>query len=134
MIPPSDDGGIEDEEDAEEGDDDTDDDVELVDLATEADEPEPDEDIEVYEIGVLPDNRVIVETFDRCLPELSVGMGVLWQGVRATEIRAACGMGRVPRKVWPAVIDGVQLMARIVAGIRNDDEAARAEARKNQKS
>lgn len=133
MIPPSDDGGIEDEEDAED-DGDTDDGFELVDLAAEADEPEPDEDIEVYEIGVLPDNLVIVETLDRCLPELSVGMGVLWRGVQATEILAACKLGHVPRKVWPEVIDGVQLMARIVAGIRNDDEAARAETRKNQKS
>ncbi|MFM2287125.1 MAG: hypothetical protein RL684_268 [Pseudomonadota bacterium] len=80
-------------------------------------------------LGVLPGNRVVVDTFQRCQPQISVGMGVLWQGVTASEIRAACVLGHVPRADWPKVLDGVQLMARVVANVRNEEEAKRAAAK-----
>lgn len=73
-------------------------------------------------IGVLPANQVVVDTFKRCQPQIGVGMGVLWQGVSAGEIRAACVLSHVRRADWPRVMDGVQLMARVVAGIRNEEK------------
>lgn len=49
-------------------------------------------------------------------------MGVLWQGVTATEVHAACIMLSVPRRDWARHVDGVQLMARVVADVRNADK------------
>lgn len=81
---------------------------------------------DVLWIGVLPRNAGIVQVFQRCQPQVAIGMGVLWQGVGAVEVLAACRMSRVPRADWPRYLDGVQLMAHVVAGIRNDKEAKRA--------
>lgn len=77
-------------------------------------------------IGVLPRNVGVVEVFQRCQPQIGIGMGVVWQGVGATEVRAACLMSRVPRADWPRYLDGVQGMARVVAQVRNEEEATRA--------
>lgn len=74
-------------------------------------------------LAVLPWCHSIVETFKRCQPQISVGMGVLWQGVTAGEVRAACDMLNVPRSEWPYHIDGVQLMARTIAELRNKQAA-----------
>ena len=77
-------------------------------------------------IGVLPANVGVVEVFQRCQPQIGIGMGVVWQGVGATEVRSACLMSHVPRADWPRYLDGVQRMARVVAQVRNEDEAKRA--------
>lgn len=77
-------------------------------------------------IGVLPRNVGVVDVFRRCQPQVSVGMGVFWQGVSASEVRAACLMSHVASEDWPRYIDGVQLMARVVANVRNA-ESAKAE-------
>lgn len=71
---------------------------------------------------VLPWCASIVRVFRRCQPQISVGMGVLWQGVTASEVRAACIMLDVPRRDWARHVDGVQLMARVVADLRNADK------------
>lgn len=80
-------------------------------------------------IGVLPRNVGVVQVFQRCQPQLGVGMGVVWQGVSAGEVRAACLMSHIPRRDWPRYLDGVQLMARVAADIRNEKEAAKTKAR-----
>lgn len=84
-------------------------------------------------IGVLPENVGIVQVFQRCQPQVALGMGVLWQGVGASEVMSACLMSHVRRMNWPRYIDGVQLMARVVASIRNDEEAKRAKRSKARK-
>lgn len=81
-------------------------------------------------LGVLPDNLVVVAVFGRCRMDVSVGMGAYYQGISAQEVRAACVLSRVRPKDWPEIVDGVQLMGRVVADIRNEQEAARS-ARKS---
>jgi hypothetical protein len=84
-------------------------------------------------VGVLPENIGVVRVFERCQPQVAIGMGVIWQGASASEVRAACLMSRVPRTDWPRYLDGVQLMARVVAGIRNAEEEKHAKRRKKAK-
>jgi hypothetical protein len=77
-------------------------------------------------IAVLPWCASIVEVFKRCQPQISVGMGVLWQGVTAVEVRSACLMLGIPRREWARHIDGVQYMARVIAELRNKEAADKA--------
>lgn len=76
-------------------------------------------------IGVLPENVGVVAVFQRCQPQIGIGMGVLWQGVGASEVRAACLMSHVSRADWPRYLDGVQMMARVVAEVRNAETEER---------
>lgn len=70
-------------------------------------------------IGVLPENWIVKTVFSRCQPQISVGMGVIWQGVTAQEVGWGCLVSLVPRRDWPRVTDGVQLMAAVIAEVRN---------------
>lgn len=108
-----------DDEDQDTPDDDEDDGTEEVPLngdATAAREPP-------LWLAVLPWCASIVAVFRRCQPQLAVGMGVHWQGVTATEVRAACLMLGIRRAEWARHIDGVQYMARVVANVRNQQAA-----------
>lgn len=80
-------------------------------------------------VGVLPRNMGVVAVFRRCQPQIAVGMGVLWQGVCAREVLAACLMSRTPRADWCRYLDGVQRMAQVVASIRNADRTHHQQAR-----
>lgn len=57
--------------------------------------------------------------FRLCMPHALVGMGVAWQGIPATEIRAALLLSRAPRADWPRLADDLAYMGRIVADTRN---------------
>lgn len=121
MLPAPDDDGSEDEEDADEGN------------ATWADEGYQrieDAPPEVLWLGVLQCNVGIVAVWRRCMMTVGVGMGVVWQGISAAEVRAACILSRVPRVDWPRYVDGVQLMGQIVARNRNEAEARRAKRKR----
>ncbi len=78
------------------------------------------------EVEVLVCNWHAVQTYMRCQPTMLAGMsGAVILGVSASEAMAAARMLRVPPKRWPAVIDGAQTLASMVAKIEN----AKAEAR-----
>lgn len=77
-------------------------------------------------LAVLPWCASIVAVFRRCQPQVAVGMGVFWQGVTAGEVRSACLMLGVPRREWARHIDGVQLMARTIAELRNKEAAEKS--------
>lgn len=81
-------------------------------------------------LGVLPENAIVIEVFGRCRIDAAVGMGVLWMGISAAEVRAACLLSRIKPRDWPRVADGVLLMGRVVADIRNAAEAERKRGRK----
>ena len=81
-------------------------------------------------LGVLPENVGVVQVFKRCQPQIGIGMGVVWQGVGAVEVLAACRMSHVRKRDWTRYLDGVQLMARTVADIRNEEETKRAKKAK----
>jgi hypothetical protein len=79
----------------------------------------------VIEIEVLEGNWQTVSVFQRCKLDLvGGGMGIWWHGVAATEVLAVCRMLRVPRVEWGDVLDGVQVMAAIVAKERNDETSS----------
>jgi len=78
-------------------------------------------------IGVLAENWIVLDVFDGCQPQVSIGMGIYWQGVAASEVKSGCAMLLIPSDEWPRILDGVQLMARAIAHIRNDREAKRSE-------
>lgn len=85
-------------------------------------------------LGVLPENWIVIEVFGRCQIDVAVGMGgALWQGISAREARAAIGMSRVPARDWARVLDGVQLMGRVTAEIRNEQAREEQERQKNRK-
>lgn len=126
MLPPPDDGGEEDED----GDDEGEGGGTWADEGYQRADDAPAATSGALWIGVLPQNVGVVQVFQRCQPQIGIGMGVLWQGVGAVEVLAACRMSHVRKKDWPRTLDGVQLMARTVADIRNDEEARRAKAKK----
>jgi hypothetical protein len=76
-------------------------------------------------VGILERNWVVLDVFNACLPDVSIGMGVFWQGVGAGEVDSACRLLHVPHEEWPRVTYGVQLMARTIADVRNEREAQR---------
>jgi hypothetical protein len=82
-------------------------------------EDEAEDKPNVVEIDVLADNVRTVEVFLRCQPQVHLGMGIYWQGVSASEVRAACLLLRVPLDERADVLDGVQHMAQVIADIRN---------------
>ncbi len=83
---------------------------------------------------MLPENEIIVKVFGRCQIGVGIGMGgAMWLGISATEARAAIGMSRVPARDWTRVLDGVQLMGRITAEIRNEQAREEQERQKNRK-
>lgn len=109
-----------DEEDDEESDDDDGTVEESLDDDTTREELAP-----PVLIGVLPQNWLVIDVFRACQPQIAVGMGVLWQGVSAQEVRSACVMLSVKRCDQARVLAGVQLMAHVTARVRNEDEARR---------
>jgi hypothetical protein len=128
LLPGPDEEGEDDE--PEDGDDDPDTcEVSLLD-----DDSDDGRDPPPLWLGVLPENWIVVEVFGRCQIGVAVGMGgALWQGISAREARAAIGMSRVPAKDWVRVLDGVQLMGRITAEIRNEQAREEQERQKNRK-
>lgn len=84
----------------------------------------------VIEIEVLAENESAVQVYLRCQQTMLAGMsGAVILGVSASEAMASARMLRVPVREWPDVIDGVQLLASLVAKIENDKAAARAKAK-----
>lgn len=75
---------------------------------------------------VWPDLHDAVAVFDRCVMAAIGGMGVVWQGIAATEIRAALTLARIPRARWLDVSDDVSRMGRVAADAMN--KRARADA------
>lgn len=69
---------------------------------------------------MLPWLDSVVQVFQHCQPQVSVGMAVFWQGVVASEVFSACRMLHVQRRDWPRHLHGVQFMARVVANIQNE--------------
>lgn len=123
MLPGPDDEG-------EDEDEDEDEDYEPRDTGW--DDEDSNEPQEAVWLGVLDENRIVIDAFSRCRVDVSLGGmgGAYWQGISASEVRSACELGRVPRYDWPRVADGVQLMGRITAALRNKQEADAAKKRK----
>lgn len=71
-----------------------------------------------------PENVTAVDVFRRCQITMHAGMGVVYQGISAVEMRAAMIVSRVPRAEWPSVADDVAVMADAAAEYLN--ERARA--------
>lgn len=64
------------------------------------------------------------------LAAIGAGMGgLVWLGVQAQEVRAACALLRIPRARWPDVSADVRFMADVVCGDRNRKAQEQAKRR-----
>ena len=79
------------------------------------------DDRRVAVVRVWACNRLPVDVFCLCQESaLPAGLdGVLWQGIAAQEIHAACTLLRIPRHRWPAIAADVRYMGECVARERN---------------
>jgi hypothetical protein len=72
------------------------------------------------EVGVLPCNWLAVRLYRSCQWTLVLGQGaVLWQGVPASELRAALLLHRVPRPEWEDTCARVELMVAAARPLLN---------------
>lgn len=86
------------------------------------------------EIEVLECNWTAVQVYLRCQMTTIAGMsGAVLLGVSASEAMASARMLRVPVREWPETIDGVQVLASLVAKIENGKMQAAAEAARRNK-
>ena len=74
-------------------------------------------------------HMVALETYQRCQPSVLSGMGLVYLGVSAQEVRAALAIGRVCRDQWPEVADDVMAMGRAAAEYRNRETQRQAARR-----
>ncbi len=70
-------------------------------------------------LHVWPDLLPATVVFVRCTQAVAGGMGMLWLGIPAAEVRAALVLTAVPRPDWRSVSTDVTAMGRIVAEWHN---------------
>lgn len=93
--------------------------------AARAQAAEFEDDDDAEEVVVWAENWCIVEVFTRCQWQTAIASGMagaarIWEGIHATEIRAACELLDLPRSSWADVSWGVGVMVAAARPVLNE--------------
>lgn len=88
-----------------------------------------DEEPEEIEIFYLAEFENSIRVFRTIKPELYLGSmgGVVYGGVSAQEVRAACLNLLIAKSEYPDITDNVQAMAAVAANLKNEAQNEQAE-------
>lgn len=60
-----------------------------------------------------------VHVYECCALDVGVGMAVVYNGIRAQEVLAACRLLCIARAQWPELVEDVQYMGRVASNALN---------------